>query len=637
LGAAAATTARRPGDEDSKVRPQRSTTPFDDLFEESTMAADTIISRLMKQAEHRPNAPAYHVKDGGRWKSSSWGDYVKQVRTAARALLTLGVGGKHGNGASEGASCVCILGFNRPEWAIFDFGAMAAGAAPAGIYTTCSPPEVAYIVNHTEAKVALVENEAQWEKIKEERDNLPKLEKVVLMKGAGKVDDDMVLTWDEFMAKADDTDESVLDEHIESLSLDQLATLIYTSGTTGPPKGVMLSHENLAWTAKCAVGMIDVGPDDCVVSYLPLSHIAEQMFTLHVPDSTGAQAYFAESIDKVADNFKEVQPTILFAVPRIWEKFYAGVGGKLVLATGLKAKLVGWARDTGSDVADLRNRGLEPSGLLAMKYNFFSNKVYSKLKEALGLSRARVCVSGAAPINADIIKFFAGLDILIREVYGQSEDTGPTSFNLPGATKFGSVGKPIPGMDVKIAEDGEIVAKGPNVFMGYYKDKEATAEALVDGWLHSGDLGKLDSEGYLHITGRKKDLIITAGGKNIAPKNIEASLKDNDLVGEAVVIGDRRKYLTALISLDPEASEAFAKEHGVDEAKLYESPQLRGQLQEHVDKVNKDLARVEQIKKFSVLKKPFSIEGGELTPTLKVKRKIVNERYVDEIDQMYAD
>ncbi len=607
------------------------------------MAADTIVHRFLKQAEIRPNSPAYHAKKGGSWKAKNWKEYVSEVRTAARALLTLGVGQKHGNGAGDTASCVCILGFNRPEWAIVDVAAMAVGGAPAGIYTTCSPTEVAYIVGHTEAKVVLVENEGQWKKIEQERKNLPKLEKVVLMQGNKAVDDPMVLTWEAFLEKAKDTAEEVLDAHVEALDPKRLATLIYTSGTTGPPKGVMLSHENLAWTAQCAVDMIgNLGPSDCALSYLPLSHIAEQMFSLHVPATVGSQLYFAEGLDKIADNIKEVRPTVLFGVPRIWEKFHDGVKAKMAQATGVKAQLAKWAMATGLQVAELKNRGEEPGGWLALKYKFFGDKVYSKIKQALGLDRAKICVSGAAPISADVIKFFAGLDVIIREVYGQSEDTGPTSFNMPGKTKFGSVGPVIPGVEVKIAEDEEILVKGPNVFLGYYKEPDATAEALKGGYLCSGDLGKIDGEGFLHITGRKKDLIITAGGKNIAPKNIEAALKMHPLVGEAVVIGDRRKFLSALISLNMESASKFAQEHDVAVDALPESPQLIGMLQEHVDHVNKDLARVEQVKKFTVVKRAFSIEGGpgrkaELTPTLKVKRKVVNENYAAEIEAMYEE
>ena len=595
------------------------------------MASDTIISRFINQAKVRPDAPAYHVRTEDGWKATSWKTYVDEVKTAGRALLTLGAGGAQ----TEGQSCVCILGFNRPEWAIFDIAAMAVGAAPAGIYTTCSPTEVAYIVGHTEASVVLVEDHEQWEKIKQERGNLPKLRHVVLMKGADAIDDPMVLTWDTFLAKAAETDVSQVDACVEALKPHDLGTLIYTSGTTGPPKGVMLSHENLAWTSQNAVDMNELSPEDCSLSYLPLSHIAEQMFSVHVPATVGSQIYFAESIPKVPDNLKEVRPTVLFAVPRIWEKFYTGISAKLALATGFKAKLVGWARNTGTQVSALHNEGREPTGWLKFKYNFFRKKVFMPLREALGLDRAKTCVSGAAPISEEIIRFFASLDIIVHEVYGQSEDTGPTSFNTKGATRFGSVGKALKGIEVKIAEDGEIVVKGPNVFLGYYKEPEATAEALVDGWLLSGDLGKFDDDGYLFITGRKKDIIITAGGKNIAPKNIEAALKDLAVIGEAVVIGDRRKFLSVLISLDPDEAAAAAKEHGVDLDVLHEHAPLIEAINAHVDLVNKDLARVEQIKKFKIVKRSFSIEGGELTPTLKVKRKKVNENYSTDIESMY--
>lgn len=598
------------------------------------MAADTIISRFLDQGRVRPDAPAYYVRDADGWQATSWKGYVDETRVAARALMALGAG-KAGNGSAGHQSCVCILGFNRPEWAVFDLAAMMVGAAPAGIYTTCSPKEVAYIVGHTESSVVLVEDHAQWEKIKQERGNLPHLRHVVLMQGAAAVDDPMVLTWDAFLAKASECDDEKVDAAVHALKPSDLATLIYTSGTTGPPKGVMLSHENLAWTAANAIELNKVTSEDCALSYLPMSHIAEQMFTLHVPVTAGSQIYFAESIEKVPDNLKEARPTILFAVPRIWEKFYAGVTAKLALATGIKALLVGWAQTTGAAVTALRNEGQEPTGWLAFKYRFFKKKIFTPLRAALGLDRARRCVSGAAPISADIVKFFAGLDILIQEVYGQSEDCGPTSFNNVGATRFGSVGKKLPGVDVKIGDDGEILVKGPNVFMGYFKEPEATAATLIDGWLYSGDLGRFDEDGYLYITGRKKDLIITAGGKNIAPKNIEGSLKNLGVIGEAVVIGDRRKYLTALISLDAEEAEKLAAEHGVEVGALADHPDVMKLINDHVEEVNEHLARVEQVKKFTIVGRPFSIEGGELTPTLKVKRNKVNENYSSQIESMY--
>lgn len=587
---------------------------------------DTIVSRLMNRAMLHPGSPAYHTKVDGAWRMTTYGEYASQVRAAAKSLISLGV-------VSGGATC--ILGYNRAEWVIFDVGTMATGAAPAGIYTTCSPEEVRYIVHHSEAQVILVENLSQWEKIKKERENLPLLKHVVLMKGAPKVDDPMVLSWDDFIARGRDISDKVLDERIAGLEPTGLATLIYTSGTTGPPKGVMLSHENLSWTAEAARNLIDGRSEDTLLSYLPLSHIAEQMFSVHGPITIGMSIYFAESIDKVPENLKEVQPTVFFGVPRIWEKFHAGISAKLQLAQGNKAKLVGWARGVGAKAAEQRSHGGSP---MSPSYWLANRLVFSKLKDAIGLGKARICVSGAAPISREVIEFMATLGVIVLEVYGQSEDTGPTTFNSPTHFRFGTVGSRIAGIEVKIApSDSEILVKGPNVFLGYYKEPEATADALVDGWLHTGDLGEFDKDGFLKITGRKKEIIITAGGKNIAPKNIEAAIKNHELVGEVVVIGDRRKYLIALITLEPDAAQRFATAHNTSVETLHESADLRAALQKQIDEVNQTLARVEQVKKFTVLSRPFAIETGELTPTLKIKRKVVDKNFSTEIEALYAE
>jgi long-chain acyl-CoA synthetase len=385
--------------------------------------------------------------------------------------------------------------------------------------------------------------------------------------------------------------------------------------------------------------MIELGgakDGDTGLSYLPLSHIAEQMATIHIPATAGATVYFAESIEKVPDNIKEVQPTVFFGVPRIWEKFHAGVTAKLRDATGAKKHLLAWTRMVCADVSARRARGEALPPLLELQYRVADKLILSKLKPALGLGKARMCVSGAAPIAKDVIEFFSTLDILVHEIYGQSEDTGPTSFNLPGRTKLGSVGVPMAGVQVKIADDGEILVKGPNVFLGYYKEPEATRETLIDGWLHSGDLGEFDREGFLFITGRKKEIIITAGGKNIAPKNIEAGLKQSPLVSEAVVIGDRRKFLSALITLNDDAVVAFLKERGITDS-AQRNAAINTELQKALDDVNRSLARVEQVKKFTILPRQFGIDTGELTPTLKIKRKIVNQNFAREIEAMYAE
>jgi long-chain acyl-CoA synthetase len=591
------------------------------------MAHDTIPARFMAQAKTRPDSPAYFAKEGGSYKGTNWGEYVSQVRAAAKSLIHLGL---------EPGSTVAILGFNRPEWVIFDIAAMCVGAAPAGIYTTCSPTEVQYIIDHCEAPIVLLENEGQWNKVNEERENLPKLKTVVMMQGTS-IDDELCTDWDAFMALGADVSDEDLDARVDALDPAALATFIYTSGTTGPPKGVMLSHENLSWTASCAQGITSLTDKDVSMSYLPLSHIAEQMFTIHCPITAGSVVYFAESIEKVPDNLKEVRPTVFFAVPRIWEKFYAAISGKLKDATGFKATMAGWAQETGREVSDLKNQGQEAGGWLKMKHNFFTGKVYNPLKEKIGLDRARVCVSGAAPVAKEILQFFSGFDLNVLEVYGQSEGTGPTSFNVPGKTKFGSVGPALPGVEVKIAADGEICVQGPNVYLGYYKDTAATDEALIDGWLHSGDLGEIDSQGYLHITGRKKDIIITAGGKNIAPKNIEAAMKNHPLVNECVVIGDRRKFLSALVTIDPDAIGKWAADNGQSTENQHENEKLIAEVQTYVDATNSLFARVEHIRKFRILTRQLTIEDGELTPTLKVKRSKVNDHFADTIESMYAD
>ena len=589
-------------------------------------ANDTIPHRLFELAPSRGSAPAYYVREAGQWKPTSWADYAAEIKAVARALIALGV--------PDGGT-VSILGFNRPEWVIFDVAAMCVGAAPAGVYTTCSPTEVAYIVGHAESKVMLVEDAEQLDKIRKTRSQLPKLETVVTMKGAEPAGEDWVITWDELVARADEVGEDELQKRLDALRPDQLATLIYTSGTTGPPKGVMLSHRNLAWTSRTAAEMNETRPGDCVLSYLPLSHIAEQMFTIHGAITTGAAVYYAESIEKVPENLKEVQPSLFFGVPRIWEKFHAKISERIEAATGVKKALINFVTRTCSARNALICAGKKPGLLLDLQYKIADKLVLSKLKPAIGLGRARICVSGAAPISAEVLEFMSGIDVVIHEVYGQSEDCGPTSYNRPGRTKLGTVGPAFEGVTIKIADDGEILVKGPNVFLGYYKDQEATDETLIDGWLHSGDLGKLDSEGFLHITGRKKEIIITAGGKNIAPKNIEAALKNTRLINEAVVIGDKRKFLSALVTLDEEAVQTFVTENGLDSRPYHEQPAIADEVARAFDEVNADLAQVEKVKKWTILPRNLTVEDGELTPTLKVKRRVVNEHFAAEIEAMY--
>ncbi len=603
------------------------------------MTTITTLSRLRAHAADRPRATAYAVKIGGEWLTSSWADFDSQVHQAARAMIALGV---------PAGGTVGILGFNRPEWTLSYMGAMAAGAVPVGIYQTCSPNQVGYVASHAEMRVLVVENQEQWHKVsstqgnvRRVRDDLPALEHVVMMEGGEELpDDSQVLTWDAFMARglesSGEADDATLDERTAAIRPDQLATLIYTSGTTGTPKGVMLSHSNLVETARICDRLHGLGPDNRTLSYLPLAHIAEQMISIHLAIYSGVTVYYAESFDRLAENLREVEPTIIFGVPRVWERIHAAVTDKLETAPALRRRLALWTLDVGGRSAARRRSGKPVSGALAFQERVANRLVLSKIRARLGLTQIVLAVSGAAPIRREVLDFFAAIGIAIYEVYGLSETSGPGTWNHAGACKLGTVGPVLPEAEVDLAGDGEVLLRGPNVFQGYFKSPEDTAEAIDDdGWFHTGDLGQLDDEGFLTITGRKKELIITSGGKNIAPVGIEAALKRIELVGEAVVIGDARKYLTALLTLEDEAAERFAAEHGTS-GPPHDDPRLLDEIRRGVDRVNATFARVEWIRKFEVLPRGFSVADGELTPTLKLRRREIAENWSEVIEGMYA-
>ncbi|HTN82290.1 MAG TPA: long-chain fatty acid--CoA ligase [Sorangium sp.] len=592
------------------------------------MPCDSIPRRLLGQAKVRPEAPAHYVKDGGFWRMTSYRQYADEVRRAGKSLIALGL---------EPGDTLSLLGFNRPEWAVLHVACMAIGGAPAGIYTTCSPEEVRHVLHHSASRMVLVEDRRQLEKVLGQWDRLPQLESAVLMRGAEPGGDPRILSWDEFLSRGSRVPDELFEQRLDALEARGLAALIYTSGTVGPPKGVMLSHENLTSAADISARILPFSSRDVGLSYLPLSHIVEQILTIHLPATVGSTVYFAESMEAFADNLREVRPTGLFGVPRVWEKMMAGVSAKFAGAKGLQRFVLEQARRVGLQHSELLARGEQPGPVLATQHRLFDRLVYSKVKAAIGLDRAHVCSSGAAPIAKEVLEFFASLGILITEIYGQSEVTGPTSYNVQGRTKLGSVGPVVPGVDARIADDGEILVKGPNVFLGYYKEPEATAQAFTDGWLRSGDLGRFDEEGFLHITGRKKEILITAGGQNVSPKNIEEALKRHELIAEAVVIGDRRKFLTALLVLAPDAVKRLAVERGLNGDLSPESPEIREGVQRIVDEVNGQLAQAETIKKFAILPRGFTIEAGELTPTLKIKRRNVSQNFAREIEAMYAE
>ena len=569
---------------------------------------------------------ALQYKQGSSWKSKTWGEYHDEVLEAAKSLIKLGV---------EPGKGVSIIGFNCPQWAIVDLAAIYAGACPAGIYTTNSPEQCQYIAAHSESQVIVVEDAEQLAKFKQIRDQLPDLQALVLMYGDDS--DEGVYSWQEFLALGKDLSDDELQKRIDAQDPDDVCTYIYTSGTTGDPKAVMISHDNITWTARTALDMLGYADGDVVVSYLPFSHIAEQVMSLHGPMVTEATVAFAESIEKLGDNLKEIRPTMFLAVPRVWEKIQAKIVEVASKNTGLKKKIGAWARSVGLDGGYADQRGASRPLL----YGLADRLVFSKVRENLGLDRCRIQITSAAPISKSTLEFFLSLGVPIMEVYGMSECTGPGTVSVPEKYKTGKVGRCLPGAEVKIAEDGEILMRGRHVFKGYFKNPEATAETLdEEGWLHSGDVGTLDEDGFLQITDRKKDLIITAGGENIAPQVIEGKLKAIPAVAQAVVVGDRQKHLSALLTLDETKFEEAVRESGSSIKSMAEAPnddKLHDWLMKQVEEINTHLARVQTIKKIKILPADLSIEGGELTPTMKVKRKIVNEKYKNYIDAFYGE
>ncbi len=586
----------------------------------------TVISCLRDHAAKHPSGTAYAAKKSGVWVETTWSEFNAQVQQAGRALVALGV---------PAGGTVGILSFNRPEWTVSCLGAMAAGCVPVGIYQTCAPNQVSYLASHSEMKVLVVENLEQWEKVREVQGELPKLEHVVMMPGIQALEISSVLAWDDFMARGDGVDEAACDERHAALSPEDLAVLIYTSGTTGTPKGVMLSHANLIETARISDSLHRLGTADRTLSYLPLAHIAEQMISIHMAIYSGYEVYYAESLEQLAANLGEVRPTIFFGVPRVWERIHSSVLAKLETASPLRRRLAEWALEIGRQLASRRLRGESILGWLAWRGRLADKLVLGKVRDKLGMGRVKLSSSGAAPIRTDVLEFFASIGVAIYEVYGLSETCGPGTWNHAGLTRLGTVGPVLPEVEMHIAEDGEVLFRGPNVFLGYFKNPEATEEALKDGWFHTGDLGQVDAEGFLTITGRKKELIITSGGKNIAPTGIEAVLKRIDEVGEAVVIGDGRRFLSALITLEEETAARLAREHGI-EGSLHENPMLLESLQRGVDQVNGTLARVESIRKFRVLPRSFTVEDDELTPTLKLRRKMIEKNWSEVIEEMYV-
>jgi long-chain acyl-CoA synthetase len=595
---------------------------------------DTVPKLFWERVGRWSNNVALREKDYGIWQEITWREYGQKARYVALGLLALGF--EHNDRAA-------IIAENKPEWLYSDMGILSAGGVTVGIYTTDTSNQVEYLMNNCSAKFYIADDEEQLDKILEVRDNLPHLEKIITidMEGLRDFSDPMAMSFDDLAELGEQNEKKLsglLTERIKATKPDDLAILIYTSGTTGPPKGAMISHSNILNVMEMQNEANRGYESDELLSFLPLCHIAQRTASVFNQLLAGYKINFVEKLDTVPENMREVSPTVFFAVPRIWEKFYSALVLTMKDSTRLEKWTYKWATGIGMMVSEYRLNGKKPPGHLVALFKFADWTVLKNLKKVIGLDRVRYCLSGAAPISPDLLKFYHGLGIDIREVYGQTENTGPTSVHYENDVKFGTVGKALPRAQIQIAEDGEILLKGPHVFMGYYNNPEKTAETIVDGWLYTGDVGRIDEDGHLIITDRKKDIIITAGGKNITPSEIENELKFSPYINDAVVIGDRRKYLTALIMVDDENVMKYAQDNRVPfttYASLTKTEEVNQLIQEEVDRANKKFARVETIKKFRLIDIQLTTDDEEITPTGKLKRNHVSEKFKEEIESMY--
>ena len=594
----------------------------------------TIVEALRSNARRIPDRPALRRHSGDGWEILTWADYLGAVREVMAGLAEFGI---------APGEPVGILSNNRVEWHVADFATLANGSVSVPLYQTSSAEQVAYFLGHAEARACFVENHELLAKILEVRDRLPKLDHVIVFENEERLDDPFVVGLSGLRAIGSarlQREPGLFESRADAVQPEQLATLVYTSGTTGPPKGTMISHANIMWTIRSAVSYVHLHESERFLSFLPLSHVAERMMSDFASVAMSGETWFARSLATVAEDLRDCRPTVFFAVPRVWEKLQEAVLAKLGETRGVQKVVVDRYLGLGEHVVARHDTVGHAPVWERLPYELLNTAVGTKIRHELGLDEAHVLITAAAPIHPDIIRWFHAIGLPLLELYGQTESCGPTTCNPPEDNRIGTVGRALPGVRVHITDDGEILIKGGNVAMGYHHDAAGTA-ALIDagGWMHSGDAGTLDDDGYLRITGRKKDIIITAAGQNITPQEIETELRYHDLISEAVVIGEGRRYLTALLALDGETLSTWAQAHA--KIATFESlavdPDLRAEIDRIVTDVNSRRSRVENVRKYRILAHELTIAGGELTPTLKVKRSIVNDKYADLIDEMYAE
>jgi long-chain acyl-CoA synthetase len=598
--------------------------------------ADTIARSFLLAVEKRGDRPAIREKKFGIWQPTSWRQWLEISRDIAYGLHATGF--RPGDVASIIANAV-------PEWVFADMGILCAGGVSSGIYPTDSAVQVEYLVNDSRTRVVFAEDEEQLDKLLTCRLRCPTLQKIVVfdMEGLSGFTDPMVLSLAEFVALGQNHrqgHEALWDEMVGSRRTDDLAILVYTSGTTGPPKGAMHSNRSVTHQMRHANDLFPSTDAEERLVFLPLCHVAERVGGYYISLALGSVMNFAESPETVPDNLREVQPTAFLAVPRIWEKFYSGITIALKDATPFQKWMYRQALGIGNRMTDYRLEGETPPLSLRAANKIAYWLVFRNIRRMLGLDRCHLAFTGAAPIAPDLIRWYLALGLEMREVYGQTENCGVATV-MPERIKLGSVGKAAPWGEVAISPEGEILIKGDFLFMGYLNQPEKTAETIdARGWLHTGDVGSIDNEGFVKITDRMKDIIITSGGKNITPSEIENQLKFSPYVSDAVVIGDKRPYLTCLVMIDQENVEKFAQDHDIpftNYASLCRAAAIQDLIQREIETVNVNFARVETIKKFYLIERQLTPEDEELTPTMKLKRSFVNKRYATEIGAMYGE
>lgn len=594
----------------------------------------TLIDVFMATCDANGGKPALVVKDGDGFTTLTWAEYRRSASIVAMGLAGLGV---------NRGDFVTLMLTNRPEHVIADVGTLLAGATPVSVYNTLTAEQVGYIAGNCDARVAIVEDAAFLGRWLEVADDLA-IEHLIVVDATGvDTDDPRVSTWDDLLATgraALDDDAGDLEARWRAVRPDDAVTLIYTSGTTGPPKGVIITHQNLLYMLEVIRGLLDMQPGQRGISYLPLAHVAERMTTHYNGINVGGTVYFVREVAQVLETLQEARPQMFMAVPRVWEKMQAALLAKID-ADDRKGPLARRAIAAGIAAVEARMAGRTPSLALRAQLPIWDRLVFSKIRDGLGLSELRYAISGAAPISSDLLIFYEALGIEILEVYGMTESTAVITANESGKARIGTVGTPLPGIEVRLADDGEILARGPIVTPGYWRRDQATAETIdADGWLHTGDLGTMDDDGYVRIVGRKKELIITAGGKNLSPNNIEEAIKQRSpIIAQICAVGDDRPFIGALIVLDAEVLPGWCATSEVpftSVAQAAEHPSVIAELQRAIDAGNEQLARVEQVKKWRLVPSEWTAESEELTPSLKLKRNVIHSKYAEAIDGLYT-